>query len=90
MRAVDVIRRKRDGEELSREEIEAFAMAAAEGSWKDYQLSAMLMAIYLNGMSSGETAILTGAMANSDSHLCPSVANDVKARGGERGAPCRW
>jgi pyrimidine-nucleoside phosphorylase len=62
MRAVDVIRRKRDGGELGREEIEAFALAAADGSWKDYQLSAMLMAIYLNGMSSTEAAILTGAM----------------------------
>src|SRR5437763_16090 len=65
MRAVDVIRRKRDGEELNREEIQAFANAAADSSWKDYQLSAMLMAIYLNGMSSSETAILTGAMADS-------------------------
>lgn len=65
MRAVDVIRRKRDGGELSREEIEAFAKAAADGSWKDYQLSAMLMAIYLNGMTPTEAAILTGAMTQS-------------------------
>src|SRR4051794_27750425 len=65
MRAVDVIRRKRDGGELTPDEIEAFAAAAAVGSWKDYQLSAMLMAIYLNGMTPGETAILTGAMTRS-------------------------
>jgi pyrimidine-nucleoside phosphorylase len=63
MRAVDIIRRKRDGEELSRAEIEAFAQAAADGSWPDYQLAALLMAIFLNGMSAGEAAILTGAMA---------------------------
>jgi pyrimidine-nucleoside phosphorylase len=65
MRAVDVIRRKRDGAELNRQEIEAFAKAAADGSWKDYQLSAMLMAIYLNGMTADEAAILTGAMTQS-------------------------
>lgn len=65
MRAVDVIRRKRDGAELNREEIEAFARAAADGSWKDYQLSAMLMAIYLNGMNPAEAAALTGAMTQS-------------------------
>lgn len=65
MRAVDVIRRKRDHHELTRAEIEAFARAAADGSWPDYQLSALLMAICLNGMSLVETAILTGAMATS-------------------------
>jgi pyrimidine-nucleoside phosphorylase len=65
MRAVDVIRKKRDQQELSRDEVEAFARAAADGSWPDYQLSALLMAIYFNGMSAGETAILTGAMAGS-------------------------
>lgn len=65
MRAVDVIRRKRDGGELIREEIEDFANAAADGSWKDYQLSSMLMAIFLNGMTATETAILTGAMTRS-------------------------
>jgi len=65
MRAVDVIRRKRDGAELTREEVELFARAAADGSWPDYQLSAILMAIYLNGMSASETAILTEAMTNS-------------------------
>jgi pyrimidine-nucleoside phosphorylase len=65
MRAVDVIRRKRDHQELTRAEIEAFARAAADGSWPDYQLSALLMAVYLNGMSLVETAILTGAMATS-------------------------
>src|SRR5262245_57161983 len=62
MRAVDIIRRQRDGAELTRSEIEAFARAAADGSWPDYQLSALLMAIFLNGMSPTETATLTGAM----------------------------
>jgi pyrimidine-nucleoside phosphorylase len=65
MRAVDVVRRKRDGGELTRDEIDAFARAAADGSWPDYQLAALLMAIFLNGMTSAETAMLTAAMANS-------------------------
>jgi pyrimidine-nucleoside phosphorylase len=65
MRAVDVIRRKRDRRELSPEEIGGFARAAADGSWPDYQLSALLMAIFLNGMTAAETACLTAAMADS-------------------------
>jgi len=65
MRAGDIIRRKRDGAELTRDEVEAFARAAADGSWPDYQLSALLMAVYLNGMSASESAILTASMANS-------------------------
>jgi pyrimidine-nucleoside phosphorylase len=65
MRAVDVIRRKRDGETLTRAEIEAFAQAAAHESWNDYQLSALLMAIYFNGMNPEETATLTAAMTAS-------------------------
>ena len=65
MRAVDVIRRKRDGHALSRPEVEAFVRAATDGSWPDYQLAALLMAIVLRGMTPEETAWLTGAMAHS-------------------------
>src|SRR5215208_4181875 len=65
MRAVDIIRRKRDRQELTRAEVEAFARAAADESWPDYQLSALLMATFFNGMSLIETAVLTGAMASS-------------------------
>ena len=60
-----VIARKRDGFELGRAEIEAFARGASDGSWADYQLSALLMAIYLRGMTPGETALLTDAMLRS-------------------------
>jgi pyrimidine-nucleoside phosphorylase len=60
-----VIARKRDGAELSRAEIDAFAKGASDGSWADYQLSALLMAIYLKGMTPGETAALTDAMMRS-------------------------
>src|SRR5207248_6169462 len=65
MRAVDVIRKKRDGGALTHAEIEAFVRAATSGSWADYQLSALLMAIVWRGMSAEETAWLTGAMARS-------------------------
>lgn len=65
MRMYDIIKKKRDGFELSKEEIEIFAFGAADGSVPDYQLSAMLMAIYFNGMTKRETANLTVAMANS-------------------------
>src|ERR1700689_5484264 len=60
-----VIARKRDGLELDRGEIEAFVRGATDGSWADYQLSALLMAIFVRGMSPKETAILTEAMMNS-------------------------
>ena len=49
MRAVDIIRAKRDGEALSREAIEAFVRGVTDGSWADYQASALLMAIVLQG-----------------------------------------
>ena len=69
MRAVDVIRTKRDGGELSAEQLDAFATAAASGGWPDYQLSALLMAIVLKGMTPAETAGLTRAMADSGTRL---------------------
>jgi pyrimidine-nucleoside phosphorylase len=65
MRAVDIIRAKRDGEALSREAIEAFVHGVTDGSWADYQASALLMAIVLKGMNPVETGWLTEAMARS-------------------------
>ena len=60
-----VIARKRDGHALTREEIAAFVRGAADGSWADYQLSAMLMAIVCRGMTAQETADYTDAMMHS-------------------------
>lgn len=65
MRAVDVIARKRDGFELSADEINWFVGGYTNGTVADYQASALLMAIYLRGMTSAETADLTRAMAAS-------------------------
>ncbi len=65
MRMVDIIINKRDHCELSREEIEFFIKGYTIGEIPDYQASALLMAIILNGMSSRETTDLTLAMAHS-------------------------
>ena len=62
---LELLRKKRDGGTLTKEELCFFANAAAKGSVPDYQLSAMLMAMYLNGLDARETADLTLAMAHS-------------------------
>jgi pyrimidine-nucleoside phosphorylase len=70
MRAVDVIRAKRDGGELAPAEIGSFVRGATTGEgWAQYQLSALLMAIFLRGMSAAETAHLTRAMTDSGKRL---------------------
>ena len=65
MRAVDIIRKKRNGEELSREEIDWMVGGIASGDVADYQWSALLMAIVWKGMTAAETAGLTKAMMHS-------------------------
>ncbi len=65
MRMYDIIRKKRDGYELSREEIEFFVSGYTAGEIPDYQVSALLMAIYFNSMNDRETAVLTDCMARS-------------------------
>src|SRR3954464_12224012 len=60
-----VIARKRDGHALTRAEIGAFVRGATDGSWADYQLSAMLMAVFFRGMTAEETAHFTEAMMRS-------------------------
>src|SRR3954454_3947259 len=69
MRAVDVIRKKRDGLALSAAEIDAFVAAATRGEWPDYQVAALLIAVVLRGMDAAETAHLTGAMVRSGERL---------------------
>ena len=69
MRTVDILRKKRDGGELNAAEIAAFVEAAARGTWPEYQLSALLMAICVRGMTRQETANLTRSMTDSGKRL---------------------
>ena len=65
MRAVDLIRKKRDSGEHSRDEIDFLVAGYTRGDIPDYQMAAWLMAVRLRGMSDRETTTLTLAMAAS-------------------------
>jgi pyrimidine-nucleoside phosphorylase len=69
MRTVDIITKKRDGGELTREEIEAFIKGYVAGEVPDYQAAAWAMAVFFRGMTPEETAMLTEAMAFSGDTL---------------------
>jgi len=82
----DVIVTKRDGGVLSREQIEFFVRGVVDGSWADYQMSALLMAIFWRGMTAQETASLTTLMTNSgeviDMSDIPGAKVDKHSTGG--------
>ena len=85
MRMVDIIRKKRDGLALSSDEIAFVIHGVTAASIPDYQISALLMAIVLNGMSDQETADLTSAMAHSGEVLAwdePFSVIDKHSTGG--------
>ncbi|MBI5042851.1 MAG: thymidine phosphorylase, partial [Nitrospirae bacterium] len=65
MRAYDIILKKRNGNKLTKEEIAFFVNSYTRGDIPDYQISALLMAIYFQGMDDEETSFLTEAMMKS-------------------------
>ena len=78
MRIYDIIMKKRDGYALDKEEIEFFVNGFTKGDIPDYQISALLMAIYFSGMNEEETLNLTMAMANSGDRLDLSGIKGIK------------
>lgn len=78
MRMVDVIDHKRNGSALTKEEISAFVEGYTNGEIPDYQASALLMAIYFNGMTDEEQANLTMQMLNSGDRLDLSDIPGIK------------
>lgn len=73
MNILEIIAKKRDKKELSKEEIEYFVKGYTNGEVTDYQAAALVMAIYINGMNDEETTNLTLSMANSGERLDLSV-----------------
>ena len=78
MRMYDIIAKKRDGSELSNDEIAFFIKGCLDGTIPDYQLSALLMAIFLKGMTKAETVALTLMMAHSGDMVNLSGIDGVK------------
>ena len=65
MNIVDIIIKKRDGGILNKEEIDFFVSSSVKGTIEDYQISALLMAMFIKGLNYEETSLLTDAMMNS-------------------------
>jgi pyrimidine-nucleoside phosphorylase len=86
MRIIDIIHKKRNGGELSREEIEFFVTGYVKGDIPDYQISALLMAVWFRGMGPRETADLTMVMAESGDRIdlsgIPGIKVDKHSTGG--------
>jgi pyrimidine-nucleoside phosphorylase len=78
MRTVDLIQRKRDGEELSPEEIVLLFDAYHRGEMPEYQMAAFLMAVYFSGMSEREVDALTERLVNSGQCMDLSSLEGVK------------
>lgn len=77
MRMIDIIEKKREKLELTKQEIEYFITEYTKGTVKDYQVAALVMAIFLNGMTDQETTDLTLAMAHSGEILDLSTFGEI-------------
>lgn len=78
MRIYDIIYKKRNGQELTKEEINFMINGYVKGDIPDYQMSAMLMAIFLKGMSDNEISEMTMAMAHSGDMVDLSSIEGIK------------
>ncbi|MCA1039730.1 pyrimidine-nucleoside phosphorylase [Bacillus infantis] len=78
MRMVDLIEKKRDGKELSSEEIQFIIKGYTDGSIPDYQISALTMAIFFQGMTENERADLTMSMVESGDQIDLSKIEGIK------------
>ena len=79
MRIYDIIEKKRDGYKLTKEEIDFFVREYTNENIEDYQASALLMAIFINGMDEEETVNLTESMARSGDILDLSAIDGITA-----------
>lgn len=79
MRPQDIISKKRDGKRLSKNEISFFIDGVTNGSWADYQITALVMAMYINELNSEEQSLITEAMLNSGEVLDFSEIDKPKA-----------
>jgi len=79
MRIYDIIEKKRDGHKLTKEEIDFFVREFTNENIEDYQASALLMAIFINGMDEEETVNLTESMSNSGDMLDLSAIDGITA-----------
>ncbi len=86
LNAVEIIRKKRDQEELTKSEIDFFISEYSKGNIPDYQASSFLMAVFLNGMSQREISDLTMAMVQSGETVnlskIPGIKVDKHSTGG--------
>ena len=87
MRMYDIIKTKRDGGVLSKEQIDYFVKEYTNGMIPDYQVAALLMAVYFQGMNEAETLALTLAMAESGDCLSLSAIHGVTA---DKHSPAVW
>ncbi len=86
MNPVELIRKKRDGRALTKEELQAFISSFVKGEIADYQMSAFLMAAFLKGMTAEESAAFTDVMLHSgevvDLSMIPGIKVDKHSTGG--------